>query len=167
MVEQTQFSVFLVNKPGILAQITTALAKGKVNIIALTLMDSMEHGVLRIVCEQPDEARKVLGKAHDRWTETDVLVMELENRPGSFAKVAEHLADNHINMIKLESRPIQGRPWKYMFYMDLEVDLAAEKMSPIREVLEEKTDYLKILGSYCSSLTKEMPPRDGSEKGEV
>jgi len=95
---QTQFSIFLVNKPGVLAGVTTALAKAHVNIIALTLMDSMEHGVLRIVCEQSDTARRILGEAHDRWTETDVLVLELRNEPGAFAKVAQHLADEHINI---------------------------------------------------------------------
>ena len=95
---QTQFSVFLVNKPGVLSQVTGALAKARINVIALTLMDSMEHGVLRLVCGDPGAARKVLGTAHDRWTETEVIVLELENKPGSFAKVAEHLAAEHINI---------------------------------------------------------------------
>ena len=95
---QTQFSIFLVNKPGVLAQVTGALAKAKINIIALTLMDSMEHGVLRLVCDDSGAAHKVLGKAHDRWTETEVLVIELANKPGAFAAVAEKLADNHVNI---------------------------------------------------------------------
>ena len=98
MQEQVQFSVFLINKPGVLAQVTGALAKAHVNILALTLMDSMEHGVLRIVCEQPDAARDVLSKAHDRWTETDVLMIELDNRPGVFARVTQQLADAHVNI---------------------------------------------------------------------
>jgi len=46
MVVQSQFSVFLVDKPGVLAAITTALAKARINLVALTLVDSMEHGVL-------------------------------------------------------------------------------------------------------------------------
>ena len=98
MYVETQFSIFLVNKPGVLAGVAGALAKSRVNLVALTLMDSMEHGVLRIVCQNPDVARKVLGTAHDRWTETEVLVMDLENSPGSFAKVTEKLAENHINI---------------------------------------------------------------------
>ena len=48
-----QFSVFLVNKPGILAQVTRALADEKINIVAMTLVDSQEHGVLRLVAENP------------------------------------------------------------------------------------------------------------------
>ncbi len=52
----TQFSVFLVNKPGVLAQVTGALAHDKINIAAMTLVDSQEHGVLRMVVENPAAA---------------------------------------------------------------------------------------------------------------
>ncbi len=95
----TQFSIFLINKPGVLASVTDALAKAKVNMIALALMDSGEHGALRIVCDSPDKARKVLGKAYDRWTETEVLVMELGNEAGSFAKIAKKLSTAHVNIV--------------------------------------------------------------------
>ncbi len=95
---QTQFSIFLINKPGVLASVTSALAKAKINIIALALMDSGEHGTLRIVCDDPEKARKVLGRAHDRWTESDVLVLELENKPGAFSGVSERLAAEHVNI---------------------------------------------------------------------
>ncbi len=94
----TQFSVFLVNKPGVLASVCEELTRSRVNMIALTLVDSMEHGVLRIVCDQPDLARDVLGRTHDRWTETEVLVLELRNEPGAFASIAQKLADQHINI---------------------------------------------------------------------
>jgi len=95
---EREFSVFLINRPGVLAAVTSALGKARINIIALTLSDAGEHGVLRIVCNNPEAARVVLGKAHDRWAESDVLVMELENRPGAFASVAQKLADHHINI---------------------------------------------------------------------
>ena len=98
MQEMTQFSIFLVNKPGVLAAVTNELTRARVNMIALTLMDSMEHGVLRVVCDKADVARDVLGRTHDRWTETDVLVLELKNEPGAFASVAQLLADKHINI---------------------------------------------------------------------
>jgi len=94
----TQFSVFLVNKPGVLAQVTTALARAKINLMALTLVDSSEHGVLRIVCESPERARKVLTETHDRFTETEVIALELTNEPGAFADAAQKLAQAHINI---------------------------------------------------------------------
>jgi len=94
----TQFSVFLINKPGVLAHVAAALAKAKINIIAMALMDSGEHGTLRIVCDDAERARQVLGKAHDRWTESDVLLVELENRPGAFAAISQKLATEHVNI---------------------------------------------------------------------
>ena len=96
---ETQFSIFLVNKPGVLAQVTTALAKAKVNMIAMTLVDSSEHGVLRIVCtDEADKVRRVLARAHDQFTETEVLALDLSNKPGAFAAAAEKLAAAHINI---------------------------------------------------------------------
>jgi len=95
---QTQFSIYLINKPGVLAGITTAIAEAKINIIALALMDAGEHGALRLVCNNPDATRDVLSKAHDNWGETDVLTMELRNAPGAFAAVAQKLGQAHINI---------------------------------------------------------------------
>jgi hypothetical protein len=93
-----QFSVFLVNKPGVLAQLTKALAAEKVNITAMTLVDSQEHGVLRLVVGNPEVARGVLNKLNLPMTETEVLCLELNNRPGALADVAELLAKEHLNI---------------------------------------------------------------------
>ena len=95
---EPQFSVFLINKPGVLANVATAMAKEHINITALSMMDSVEHGVLRIVCDDPARVRKLLGKTHDHWTESDVLLLEMDNRPGAFAQVARKLAEAHISI---------------------------------------------------------------------
>jgi hypothetical protein len=94
----TQFSVFLVNKPGVLAQVTGALANAKINLIAMTLVDSQEHGVLRFVAENGDAVRQVLNKLNLPVTETDVLCMEMSNRPGELADVAGLFGKNHLNI---------------------------------------------------------------------
>ena len=94
----TQFSVFLVNKPGVLAQLTTALAKEKINLIAVTLVDSQEHGVLRLVPENATGARSVLQRLNLPMTETDVLCVDLPNHPGALADVATMLGSAHINI---------------------------------------------------------------------
>jgi hypothetical protein len=93
-----QFSVFLVNKPGVLAQVTRALADEKVNIVALTLVDSQEHGVLRVVATDAGRARQVLTRLNLPMTETEVLSIELSNRPGALADVAGLLGSAHINI---------------------------------------------------------------------
>ncbi len=95
---EVQFSVFLVNKPGVLAQVTGALASEKVNLVAMTLVDSQEHGVLRIVAEDPAAARKVLGNLNLPMTETEVLCLDLSNRPGALAEIATLLGQSHINI---------------------------------------------------------------------
>jgi len=95
---ETQFSVFLVNKPGVLAQVTRSLAEEKVNIIAMTLVDSQEHGVLRLVAADRTRARQVLAKLNLPMTETEVLCLDLSNRPGALADVAGLLGTNHINI---------------------------------------------------------------------
>jgi hypothetical protein len=93
-----QFSVFLVNKPGVLAQVTGALAAEKINLVAMTLVDSQEHGVLRMVIENAGEARQVLKKLNLPMTETEVLCVDLPNRPGALADVATMLGKQHINI---------------------------------------------------------------------
>lgn len=93
-----QFSVFLVNKPGVLAQVTRALADEKINILAMTLVDSQEHGVLRLVAENLKAARDVLSKLNLPMTETDVLCVDLPNESGALADIATVLGTNHINI---------------------------------------------------------------------
>jgi hypothetical protein len=95
---ETQFSVFLVNKPGILAQVCQRLADDHVNILALSMMDSTEHGVLRMVVEDPVRARHSLAELDVPTTESQVLVATLPNRPGSLADVVERLSLAHVNV---------------------------------------------------------------------
>ncbi len=93
-----QFSVFLVNKPGVLAQVARQLAQAKTNVIAMTMMDSSEHGVLRLVAADTDKARAALKELNLPTTETDVLVVEMANKPGALADVCGRLAEAHINI---------------------------------------------------------------------
>jgi hypothetical protein len=94
----TQFSVFLVNKPGVLAQVTKAIAEAKLNMLAMTLVDSQEHGVLRVVTDDAAATRQVLARLNLPMTETEVLCLDLSNRPGALADVATLLGQNHVNI---------------------------------------------------------------------
>jgi len=76
------------------------------------------------------------------------LIFATGNQPGALYEILKVYADNGINMVKLESRPIHGKPWEYMFYVDLEADVDSEAFKPVLEQMDLKTDYLKILGSY-------------------
>lgn len=94
----TQFSVFMVNKPGILAQVSQQLAQAKINVLAMTVMDSSEHGVLRLVAADVEKTRAALRKLNLPTTETEVLIVEMSNRPGALADICMHLAHSHINI---------------------------------------------------------------------
>ena len=84
-----QFSVFMVNKPGVLAQALGEFAKAKINITAITMMDSAEHGVMRVVFEKPEKAREVLSKLSMPHNETEVLCVDMANKSGALATVAD------------------------------------------------------------------------------
>jgi hypothetical protein len=93
-----QISVFLENKPGRLANVLLALARDKVNVIALTVMDSHEHNVLRFVVDELDSARTTLKKLNIPFSESDVTLVDLRNQPGELAHVCELLGAEHINI---------------------------------------------------------------------
>ncbi len=93
-----QFSIFMVNKPGILSRILDEFTKSKINISALTVMDSVEHGVLRVVPEDADKLRNALNKTNIQFNETEVLCVTLPNKSGAFASVTDKLAKAHINI---------------------------------------------------------------------
>ena len=93
-----QITAFLENKPGRMANVCSALGRKKVNIRALTVMDSKEHSVLRFVTDDIAQTKVVLTSLGTPFQETDVMVVELDNRPGSLARVCEKLAADHINI---------------------------------------------------------------------
>ena len=76
------------------------------------------------------------------------LIYSTGNQPGALFETLKAFAEGGINLVKLESRPIHGKPWEYMFYVDLEADAESELFKPVLDVLKARTDYLKILGSY-------------------
>lgn len=94
----TQFSIFMVNKPGVLAQLLNTLAEEKINIVAITMMDSVEHGVMRLVGNAAAKIREVLKKRNVQFSETQVLCVNLPNKAGAFADVTNKLSKAHINI---------------------------------------------------------------------
>jgi hypothetical protein len=88
----------LENKPGRLAKICSALAQEKVDILAITVMESDGPSVLRFVATDLDTTKKVLTSLGTEYSLTEVLAVGLENRTGALARVLERLAEEHINI---------------------------------------------------------------------
>jgi hypothetical protein len=94
----TQLAVFLANRPGALARVCEALAKAEINIHALATSDTVDHSVVRMVVSDPTKALMLLGEAGVLALESDVLVIETDNKPGVLAKIAERLAESEVNI---------------------------------------------------------------------
>jgi len=98
MKKTKQLSVSLENKPGRLAHVCRCLADRKINIIALTVVETSEQGIVRLVVDKPEEAAKMLQDCPMTFTQSDVLLVELPNKVGVVAKLAEKLAAKRINI---------------------------------------------------------------------
>jgi hypothetical protein len=93
-----QLSIFLENKPGTLAKVCDELAAQGINIYALTISDTTDHSVIRMVVSDPQKALHLLGEHGLLVVENNVLVLENSNRPGTLAKMAHALAKAKINI---------------------------------------------------------------------
>jgi len=93
-----QLSVSLVNKPGRLADMLTALSKEKVNFRALAVMDSGERGTVRFVPDDFQAAVSVLERINVRYDAADVLLVDVPTQPGGFRRICEKLAAEHLNI---------------------------------------------------------------------
>jgi len=79
------------------------------------------------------------------------LVFTTKHEPGCLYGALKHLSDYGINMMRIESRPIENRPWEYYFFVDIEGSLMEAKISSALHHLEKQSIFFKILGSYKKS----------------
>jgi len=93
-----QLSIFLANRPGTLAEVCEQLEEESINILAMTVSDTVDHAVVRLLVDKPGEAIHRLEEKGLLVVENDVLAIRLENKPGALAKIARSLADNDINI---------------------------------------------------------------------
>ncbi len=93
-----QLSVFLENKSGRLAEVTSALGDAGINIRALSLADTSEFGILRLIVNDIRKAHQVLHERGFTLGETDVLAVEIPDRPGGLAGVLRVLGSKGLNV---------------------------------------------------------------------
>lgn len=93
-----QISVFLENKSGRLAEVTRVLGVNNINIRALSIADTTDFGILRLIVDKPEEANVILKKEGFMVSETEVLAVEIPDHPGGLANVLKLLGDYGINI---------------------------------------------------------------------
>jgi hypothetical protein len=93
-----QISVFLENKAGRLAEVTRILGEAGINIRALSLADTTDFGILRLIVDRYDQAREILKGKGFTVGKTEVVAAEVPDRPGGLASVLQVLAQAGINV---------------------------------------------------------------------
>jgi hypothetical protein len=93
-----QISVFLENKAGRLAEVTRILAEAGVNIRALSLADTSDFGILRLIVNDNTTAKEALRKHGFTVGKTDVVAVEVEDRPGGLHKILDVLFRANVNV---------------------------------------------------------------------
>ncbi len=93
-----QLAVFIENRPGTLASVCDALAKEKINIIALATSDTIDHNVVRLVLSDPKRALQIFEERGTLVVESDVLMIENDNQPGALSRIAKLLSKIKVNI---------------------------------------------------------------------
>ena len=93
-----QISVFLENKSGRLADVTRTLFEYQINIRALSIADTIDYGLLRLIVNDPEKATKVLTGEGFTVAQTEVLAIEVPDRPGGLAGIIDILSSKGLNI---------------------------------------------------------------------
>ncbi|NLG32956.1 MAG: ACT domain-containing protein [Syntrophomonadaceae bacterium] len=94
-----QISVFLENKAGRLSHVTKVLGDASINIRALSIADTSDFGILRLIVNDPDKAYKILKEAGFTVSVTDVVAVKVPDSPGGLAAVLEQMSEVNIEYL--------------------------------------------------------------------
>lgn len=110
-----------------------------------------------INCNETNTTRfAIIGKELElnEYSDKISIVLSTEHKAGSLYSVLKHFAENNLNMLKIESRPIKDKPWEYYFYIDFQGNLLDEKVKAVIDSLKKNCNSIKILGNYkCANGT--------------
>ncbi len=124
-----QLTVFIENREGRLEDVLDALKNEEVNILSLSLADTSEYGILRLIVDDYTKGKDVLVKAGFSTHLTDVLILKIPHKPGSVQELLKSLADNGINV-------------EYMYGLSIENSIAmivvkTSDMQKAKELVEQ------------------------------
>jgi hypothetical protein len=137
-----QISVFLENKPGALAEVTRILGESGVNIRALSLADTKDFGILRLIVNDNEKAREILGRKGLTVRKTEVVAVEVPDHPGGLAEILKILSEASINVEYLYAFVQQSGENAIIIFRFDETDRAISVLSGKKvRILEGKKVY--------------------------
>lgn len=95
---EKQLSVFMENKPGRLSHICSTLAEADINIYAMSVHDTVDHAIVRLIVDNPNKALIILEEEGVYTITQDVVVLEIDNKPGIISTIAKKLFRADINI---------------------------------------------------------------------
>ncbi|HIR47294.1 MAG TPA: ACT domain-containing protein [Candidatus Caccousia avicola] len=121
-----QLSIFVENKSGRLAEITEILGQAGVDIRAISVADTSDFGILRLIVDKPKEAVEALRAANLTVSLTSVIAVGIDDKPGEFAKAMRVLADGEIGVEYMYAFISRDKGKAYVILRVLESDKAVE-----------------------------------------
>jgi prephenate dehydratase len=115
-------------------------------ILQQSIQDDAENFTRFVLLLAPEEAQRFRARDAKKMS----LAMRLAHRPGALLASLEPFARNRVNLLKIESRPIHGKPFEYQFYVDVEADQKEQLEKPLEE-LRGATSDLRVLGLYAAA----------------
>ncbi|MBL0158738.1 MAG: prephenate dehydratase [Bryobacterales bacterium] len=116
-------------------------------ILKRSIEDDRQNYTRFVLLRRPDQRPLPLDEPNKKGWKTS-LVFTTHNQPGSLFKALSAFALRDISLAKIESRPLRGRPWEYLFYLDLLGNVQEERVKRALGHLEELADMLRVLGCY-------------------
>ena len=134
-----QISVFIENKKGKLAEATRYIADHDINLRALSIADTQDFGILRIICENPEKANEVLQEGGYITTMTDVLAAAISDTPGSLASILEVLSEANV-VVEYTYAFLSAKAGAYMIFRVDDNQLAAAALAAAGIKTANQTD---------------------------
>ncbi|MBQ8955453.1 MAG: amino acid-binding protein [Lachnospiraceae bacterium] len=124
-----QLSVFLENRPGTLDEALKVLKEADINMKALSLADTSEFGVMRIIADKPDEAKQAMKNAGYTSIVNEVISVELKSEVGYLAGIVKKISDAGVNIEYMYAAPSKDSEAKML----IKTDDAARAQSALGE----------------------------------
>jgi len=134
-----------------IASLAAARAYGA-QVIAEGVEDNAENFTRFLLLARPEVAPSIRPVPEARQRKTSI-VFQVANVPGALYRALAAFSMRDIDLAKIESRPIEGQPWEYSFYLDLIGDLAEQRVERALAHLAEMAKSVRVLGSYPSAGT--------------